>query len=130
MWLTGRLMPDFKTIADFRHASSGPAIRAACAQFVVLCRQFSLFHADYRCDRREQVQGDQQSRQELSQWPRSPSAALSRWRPASRVTPLAVLDRADREDGDMAEAETIRLREKIEGLQRQMQALRKIGKQG
>jgi transposase len=42
MWLTGRLMPDFKTIADFR-SDSGPAIRAACAQFVVLCRQFNLF---------------------------------------------------------------------------------------
>src|SRR5271163_5083419 len=42
VWLTGRLMPDFKTIADFRK-DSGPAIRAACAQFVVLCRQFNLF---------------------------------------------------------------------------------------
>jgi transposase len=42
MWLTGRLMPDFKTIADFRR-DNGPAIRAACAQFIVLCRQFDLF---------------------------------------------------------------------------------------
>jgi hypothetical protein len=42
MWLIGRLMPDFKTIADFRR-DSGPTIRAACAQFVVLCRQFNLF---------------------------------------------------------------------------------------
>jgi transposase len=42
MWLTGRLMPDFKTIADFRR-DNGPAIRAACAQFLVLCRQFNLF---------------------------------------------------------------------------------------
>src|SRR6202012_2366493 len=42
MWLTGRLTPDFKTIADFRR-DSGPAIRAACAQFIVLCRQFNLF---------------------------------------------------------------------------------------
>jgi transposase len=33
MWLTGRLTPDFKTIADFRR-DSGPAIRAACAQFI------------------------------------------------------------------------------------------------
>jgi transposase len=32
IWLTGRLMPDFKTIADFRR-DNGPAIRAACAQF-------------------------------------------------------------------------------------------------
>ena len=42
MWLTGRLMPDFKTIADFRR-DNGPAIRAACAQFVVLCRRLNLF---------------------------------------------------------------------------------------
>src|SRR3546814_15364848 len=42
MWLTGRLMPDFKTIADFRR-DNGPAIRAACAQFIVLCRQFDPF---------------------------------------------------------------------------------------
>ena len=42
MWLTGRLMPDFKTIADFRR-DNGPAIRAACAQFVGLCRKLNLF---------------------------------------------------------------------------------------
>ena len=42
IWLTGRLMPDFKTIADFRR-DNGPAIRAACAQFVVLCRKLNLF---------------------------------------------------------------------------------------
>lgn len=37
MWLTGRLVPDHKTIADFRR-ENGPAIQAACAKFVVLCR--------------------------------------------------------------------------------------------
>ena len=42
MWLTGRLAPDFKTIADFRK-DNGKAIRAVCAQFVVLCRQLGLF---------------------------------------------------------------------------------------
>ncbi len=42
IWLTGRLMPDFKTIADFRR-DNGPAIRAACAQFIVLCRKLNLF---------------------------------------------------------------------------------------
>ena len=41
MWLTGRLTPDFKTIADFRK-DNGKAIRRVCAQFVVLCRQLSL----------------------------------------------------------------------------------------
>ena len=42
IWLTGRLMPDFKTIADFRR-DNGPAIRAACSQFIGLCRKLNLF---------------------------------------------------------------------------------------
>ena len=42
MWLTGRLMPDFKTIANFRK-DNGPAIRGVCRQFIVLCRQLDLF---------------------------------------------------------------------------------------
>jgi transposase len=42
MWLTGRLTPDFKTIADFRK-DNGPAIRNVCRQFIVLCRQLELF---------------------------------------------------------------------------------------
>jgi transposase len=42
MWLTGRLTPDFKTIADFRK-DNGPAIRSACRQFVALCRSLNLF---------------------------------------------------------------------------------------
>ena len=42
MWLTGRLMPDFKTIANFRK-DNGRAIRKVCRQFIVLCRQLNLF---------------------------------------------------------------------------------------
>jgi len=42
MWLTGRLTPDHKTIANFRK-DNGPAIRKVCAQFVGLCRQLKLF---------------------------------------------------------------------------------------
>src|SRR5215813_15404119 len=41
MWLTGRLAPDHKTIADFRK-DNGPAIRKVCAQFVALCREMGL----------------------------------------------------------------------------------------
>ena len=37
MWLTGRLVPDHKTIADFRK-DNGTAIRAVCARFIMLCR--------------------------------------------------------------------------------------------
>ena len=41
MWLTGRLVPDHKTIADFRK-DNGCAIKKVCAQFVALCRQMGL----------------------------------------------------------------------------------------
>ena len=41
MWLTGRLTPDHKTIADFRK-DNGPAIKKVCAQFVELCRKMGL----------------------------------------------------------------------------------------
>lgn len=41
MWLTGRLVPDHKTIADFRR-QNGPAIRRACASFVELCRRIGV----------------------------------------------------------------------------------------
>jgi hypothetical protein len=41
MWLTGRLAPDHKTIADFRK-DNGAAIRKVCARFVALCRQLGL----------------------------------------------------------------------------------------
>lgn len=42
MWLTGRLVPDHKTIAEFRK-NNGRAIRKVCVQFVALCRQLELF---------------------------------------------------------------------------------------
>jgi transposase len=42
MWLTGRLVPDHKTIADFRK-DNGRAIRRVCARFVALCRAMGLF---------------------------------------------------------------------------------------
>src|SRR6202049_4530540 len=41
MWLTGRLVPDHKTIADFRK-DNGPAIKKVCVQFVALCRKIGL----------------------------------------------------------------------------------------
>jgi transposase len=41
MWLLGRLVPDHKTIADFRK-DNGKAIRKVCSQFVELCRRIGL----------------------------------------------------------------------------------------
>ena len=56
MWLTGRLVPDHKTIADFRK-DNGPAIKKVCAQFVALCRKMGRRdqalsrQGQYRCAR-------------------------------------------------------------------------------
>jgi transposase len=125
MWLTGRLTPDFKTIADFRR-DSGPAIRAACAQFLVLCRQFNLFT-------RTVIAIDGSKFKAVNNRDKNFTVAKVAKRieqvEASIARYLAALDRADREDGDVAEAKTVRLKEKIEGLRRQMQSLREIGQQ-
>jgi transposase len=41
MWLTGQLIPDHKTIADFRK-DSGPGIKRVCVQFIEICRLMGL----------------------------------------------------------------------------------------
>ncbi|MGP9791826.1 IS1182 family transposase [Roseinatronobacter sp. NSM] len=45
MWLTGRLVPDHKTIAEFRR-QNGPAIRRTCARFVELCRRIGVLKGE------------------------------------------------------------------------------------
>ena len=125
MWLTGRLMPDFKTIADFRR-DNGPAIRAACARFVVLCRQLNLFT-------RAVVAIDGSKFKAVNNRDKNFTVAKVAKRieqvEASIARYLAALDRADRQDNDVAEARTSRLKEKIKGLRRPMQALKEMGQQ-
>lgn len=41
IWLTGKLAPDFKTIADFRK-DFGEPIRKVCREFVTICRKLEL----------------------------------------------------------------------------------------
>ena len=91
IWLTGRLKPDFKTIADFRR-DNGPAIRKVCRQFVALCRDIDLLDAEHRRHRRQQVQGRERQGEELHA--REAAAAPGRDRRRDR-TVLAELDRAD-----------------------------------
>src|SRR5262249_26308090 len=120
MWLTGRLAPDFKTIADFRR-DNGAAIRAACAQFVVLCRQLGLFT-------RAVIAIDGSKFKAVNHRDKNYTVAKVAKRieqvDASIARYLAALDRADCEESDIAEAKSVRLKEKIAGLRRQMQALK------
>jgi hypothetical protein len=125
MWLTGRLMPDFKTIADFRR-DNGPAIRAACAHFVVLCRQLNLFT-------RSVVAVDGSKFKAVNNRDKNFTVAKVAKRieqvEASIARYLAALDHADRRHDDVSEAKTTRIKEKIEGLRRQMQSLKAMERQ-
>ena len=125
MWLTGRLMPDFKTIADFRR-DDGPAIRAVCTQFVTLCRQLHLFTKAI-------VAIDGSKFKAVNNRDKNFTTAKVEKRmeqvEASIARYLDALERADHEDSDVAEAKTSRLKEKIEGLKRQMQSLKEMQKQ-
>ncbi len=86
MWLTGRLTPDFKTIADFRR-DNGAAIRNVCRQFVVLCRQLNLFSqaivaidgSKFKAvNNRDRNFTDRQDRS--AAWSRSSRASSATWR--------------------------------------------------
>src|ERR1700722_10002785 len=119
MWLTGRLAPDFKTIANFRR-DNGSAIRAACAQFIVLCRRLNLFTKAI-------VAIDGSKFKAVNNRDKNFTVAKVAKRmeqvDASIVRYLAALDRADRDESDVAEARTTRIKDKIARLRQQMQAL-------
>src|ERR687897_3008075 len=125
IWLTSRLMPDFKTIADFRR-DNGRAIRAACAQFVGLCRKLNLFtRAVVALDGSKFKAVNNRDKNytvaKVAKRMEQVDAGIARY--------LAALDRADRQGGEETEARTTRLKEKIEGLRRAMQSLKEMQQQ-
>src|SRR5277367_5031070 len=115
MWLTGRLAPDFKTIANFRK-DNGEAIGAVCGQFVTLCRGLNLFT-------RAVVAIDGSKFKAVNNRDKNYTVAKVGKRieqvDASIARYLATLDRADREESDVTEAKASRIKEKIVGLRRQ-----------
>jgi transposase len=124
MWLTGRLAPDFKTIADFRR-HNGAAIVAVCRQFVVLCRGLGLFaHAVAAIDGSKFKAVNNRDRNytaaKVETRIEQVGASIQRY--------LARLEQADREDSDIPEARTAQLRDKIAALRRQMQFLKEMRK--
>ena len=79
MWLLGRLVPDDKTIADFRK-DNGPAIRKVCARFVDLCREIGLLtKASVAIDGSKFVLA-----KPSSAWTRSTTASVARWSGGAR----------------------------------------------
>jgi transposase len=122
MWLTGRLAPDFKTLADFRK-DNGSAIRAACRQFVTLCRKLELFtHALAAIDgskfKAVNARDKNFTPAKLEKRKQQVEASIERY--------MAALETADRQDGEIAEAKAGRLKEKIAALREQMQGFQAL----
>jgi|TARA_B100001971_G_C18211006_1_gene550672 transposase len=120
MWLTGRLVPDHKTIADFRK-DNGAAIRKVCSQFVALCRQLGLFAA-------AAVAVDGSKFKAVNNRDRNFTKAKMQRRmeqiEKSVARYLDQLDSADRQEPSEARAtKTARLSEKIAKLKEEMQRL-------
>jgi len=125
MWLTGRLAPDFKTIANFRR-DNGDAIRTVCSQFVVLCRQLSLFgQATVAVDGSKFKAVNNRDRN----YTQHKAAKRIEQVEGSIERYLAALDRADREASDVPQARVDQIREKIAGLRGQMQFLKDMAAQ-
>jgi transposase len=122
MWLTGRLVPDFKTIANFRK-DNGKAIRAVCRQFVVLCQQLGLFSEAL-------VAIDGSKFKAVNNRDRNFTSAKLQRRmeeiESSINGYLAALDSADRQEPAVAQTRAARLQDKIAALRAQMQALKGI----
>src|SRR3712207_2271139 len=123
MWLTGRLAPDFKTIADFRR-DNGPAIKATCRQFVLLCRKLDLFS-----DSLVAIDGSKFKAVNARDKTYSQSVIQRRMEQveASVARYLAALNTADRHDPGVPTAKVQRLREKLDRLREQMQHLHGMG---
>jgi len=124
VWLTGRLMPDFKTIADFRK-DNGPAIRKVCARFIELCRQMKLFtDAVVAIDGSKFKAVNNRDRNFTQQKIKSRMEHLEK----SVKQYLDDLDRADREPACVPEARVSQLKEKIAAIKAEMRKLTQIKK--
>ena len=119
MWLTGKLAPDFKTIADFRR-DHGAAIQAACRRFVLLCRQLGLIAGGT-------VAIDGSRLRAVNARDRNFTPVTIRRRmeqvDASIVRYLGMLNTADRQEGEASELRTTRLTTRLGELRRQMREL-------
>lgn len=125
IWLTGKLAPDFKTIADFRR-DNGPAIRRVCSQFILLCRNLKLFsEATVAIDgsRFKAVNNRDKNftANKLKLRLQHLEESIGRY--------LEELDRADRDPSLVSEARVAHIQEKLATIRTHMRALKAIEKQ-
>src|SRR6266436_927996 len=123
MWLTGRLVPDHKTIADFRK-DNGRAIRQVCSRFVVLCRTMGLFaEAGVAIDgskfKAVNNRDKNFTRAKMQRRMAQIEESVARY--------LHQLDSADRQEPSLARTtKSTRLKEKLAKLKEEMQRLKAL----
>lgn len=119
MWLTGRLAPDFKTIADFRR-DNGQGIRNVCRRFIVLCRELKLFTSAVVA-----IDGSKFKAVNSRDRNFTPGKIDGRHKQIEQSIQryLDALETADRTQPAEVEAKTERLQDKIKKLREQMKQL-------
>jgi len=125
MWLTGRLTPDFKTIADFRR-DNGEAIRRVCRQFVELSRQLGLLSEAVVA-----IDGSKfkaVNNRDKNFTPHKLKARVQQLE-ESIARYLADLDRADRDPTSLPAARVSQLKEKIAAVKAHVRKLGEIERQ-
>ena len=122
MWLSGRLAPDFKTIADFRR-DNGEAIRLVCREFVMLCRKLNLFADAF-------VAIDGSKFKAVNNRDRNFTKAKMKRRlqqiDESIERYLGQMASADRQEAEIANDKNQRLEDKIAALKKEMARLKKL----
>jgi len=122
MWLTGRLAPDFKTIADFRQ-DNGKGIRNVFRQFVSICWQLKLLSQGVVA-----VDGSKFKAVNNRDRNFTPHKLAKRMQQVeeSIARYMDALDTADRTQPADLQAKTARLQDKLVKLRKQMRHLREI----
>ena len=125
MWLTGRLTPDFKTIANFRK-DNGKAIRKVCSQFVVICKNLNLF-----ADTLITIDGSKfkAANNRDKNFTKGKVDLRMKEIESSINQYLKDLETADRQEPEIKQHRTERLQEKITKLKAQMKQLSAIKEQ-
>ncbi len=120
MWLTGRLMPVFKTITSFRKENR-QAIRKVCLSFVELCRELDLFSAklvaiDGSKFKAVNSRDKNFTRKSVKRRIKKTQANIDRY--------LAKLDAVDEEEPEIREVTAEELRQKIASMEAKMEELK------
>jgi len=122
MWLTERLMPDHKTISDFRKDNK-KGVHGVCREFVVLCRRLDLFAQalvviDGSKFKAVNNRDKNFTRAKMKRRLAQVEASLDRY--------FEQLEQTDREESSIANVKTANLKDKIVTLKEEMARLKTI----